>query len=217
MQKLSLLAITLLTLTMATSCAKKTTAAVGDDGVDWVARAKQYRDDPASLRAFTEDCEQNAAQLQTAQQELARYRSQSGTTTQELNTARSNATQANNQVQNLMSENEQLRQQLSTIAATRNDQVDTDRQVVQGVIYQVQLGAYAQNRVDPGMATENALELQEQDGMQKFVVSQFRTYSNAAQLRDRLKVMGVSGAFVVAKNNGQRITVDEALRITGQE
>jgi hypothetical protein len=49
------------------------------------------------------------------------------------------------------------------------------------------------------------------------VVSQFRTYSNAAALRDRLKQMGVKDAFVVARNNGERIPVPEALRLTGQQ
>ena len=216
MRNLLLLVLPICTLLLGTSCAKKTTAAVGDDGIDWVAQAKQYREDPAALRAFTETCEQNAAQLATAQQEIARYRTQSGTTSQELSTARANVEQANTQVQTLMQENQQLRGQITTLSAAKNDQVDTDKAVVQGVVFQVQLGAYAQNRVDTDLATEDALELQDQDGMQKVVVSQFRTYSNAAQLRERLKTMGVSGAFVVAKNNGQRITVDEALRMTGQ-
>ena len=216
MPRLQQFFVALIILTTAASCAKKTTAAVGDDGVDWAARAKQYRDDPAALRAFTEDCEQNATRLEAAQRELTTYRNQSGSTTQALNAAQADAASAQQRAQTLTQENEQLRQQLSTMAATRNDQVDTDKQVVQGVVFQVQLGAYAQNRVDPNLATEDALELQDQDGMQKVVVSQFRTYSNAARLRDQLKRMGVRDAFIVAKNNGQRIPVDEALRVTGQ-
>ncbi len=94
--------------------------------------------------------------------------------------------------------------------------MDTDRNTVAGVIFQVQLGAFAQNTVDPSMATDNALELQEQNGLQKFVVSQFRTYANAVQLRDRLRQMGVKDAFVVARNNGTRIDVQEAIRLAGQ-
>ncbi|NJC28391.1 hypothetical protein [Neolewinella antarctica] len=197
-------------LFIATSCSPKTTAgAIGEDGTDWAARAKQYKDDPAALRMFAEGCEANEARLLTAQQELTTYRSQSDQSNETLAGART-------QVQGLQTENEQLRQQIATMAATKNDQVDTDKAVVQGVVFQVQLGAYAQNRVDAELATEDALELQDQNGVQKVVISQFRTYQNAAQLRDRLKVMGVTGAFIVAKNNGQRITVAEALRMAGQ-
>ncbi|MEL7160054.1 MAG: hypothetical protein AAFN92_04795, partial [Bacteroidota bacterium] len=65
------------------------------------------------------------------------------------------------------------------------------------------------------LATGNALDLQQQDGLQKFVVSQFRTYANATVLRDRLKQMGVTDAFIIARNNGERIPVPEALRMTG--
>ena len=216
MQKLLFLLLAATALLFATSCAKKTTAGVGDDGVDWAARARQYRDDPAALRAFTEECEANEARLIATQQELTNYRNQANANSQAMQGNQAQMASTQQQVQLLTQENAQLRQQLEMMANTRNDQVDTDRQVVQGVVFQVQLGAYAQNRVDPNLATEDALELQDQNGLQKVVVSQFRTYANAAQLRDRLKQMGVRDAFIVAKNNGQRIAVDEALRMTGQ-
>ena len=218
MRNTFLLSIASALLLFTSSCAKKTSGAtaVGDDGVDWVARAKQYRQDPAALRAFTEKCEESAARLEATERQLGEYRTQSATTTQELSTARANTAQLNDRAQALMRENEALRGQLTALAAAKNDRVDTDIQVVQGVIFQVQLGAYAKNRVDPSLATEDALELQDQNGMQKVVVSQFRTYANAERLRDRLKIMGVKDAFVVAKHNGQRVTVPEALRIAGQ-
>ena len=215
MQKIAYLLLST-TLLFTAACSKKTTDAVGDDGVDWAARAKQYRDDPASLRMFTEECEANERQLRAAQQELATYRNQSASNAQNLNNVQAQVQASQAQVQSLRDENDNLRQQLATMAARPNDQVDTDRQVVQGVIFQVQLGAYAQNTMDPGMATENALELQDQEGLQKVVVSQFRTYANAAALRDRLKQMGVRDAFIVAKNNGVRIPVADALRMAGQ-
>lgn len=205
-----LLYLALFLMVFTVGCAKKTTEGATADGVDWAARAKQYRDNPDALRQLVEDCENTEAQLLTARQELNRYQSQSGNEQQALSAAQAQAAQAQQEIA-------QLRQQLAAAqAAPRNDQVDTDRAVVQGVIFQVQLGAFAQNRVDPNLATDDALELQEQNGMQKFVVSQFRTYANAVQLRDRLRQMGVRDAFIVAKNNGQRIDVPAALRLTGQ-
>ncbi|WP_157500931.1 hypothetical protein [Lewinella sp. 4G2] len=244
MQKIfSLLLFTPL-LFLTPSCAKKTVA-VGDDGVDWAAKARQYRDDPASLRLFTEQCQENEMKLLAVQRELMELRNERSTTNQAVTNAQSQAaqvqqqrqalenevaqlrqytqtsqgelTQLRQQTQTLGVENAQLKQQLATMAASqRNDQVDTDEAVVQGVVFQVQLGAYVKNTLNPELATENALELQDQNGMQKVVVSQFRTYSNAAYLRDRLKQMGVKDAFVVAKNNGQRVTIPEALQMTGQ-
>lgn len=217
MQHLILFSFAALLLVALPSCAKKTTAAIGDDGVDWAARARQFKEDPASLRLFTEQCKENEAQLAAAQKQINFYRQQNGTSAQEIQQAQVQATSAQQQVLALQESNNQLKQQLATMAAAQqNDQVDTDKAVVQGVVFQVQLGAYAKNTLDPSLATENALELQDQNGVQKVVVSQFRTYNNAAVLRDRLKIMGVKDAFIVAKNNGQRITIPEALRMTGQ-
>lgn len=213
MQKL-LLFLPLALLLAVSSCAKKTTAAAMDGSRDWAALAASYKQNPDALRQLVEDCEATETQLTSTRQELDQYRSQSGAVDRDLTALRTNLT-------NAQMENDQLRQQLAEAnaraASATSDRLDTDQQtVVAGVIFQVQLGAFAQNTVDQGLSTGDALELQEQNGVQKVVVSQFRTYANAAQLRDRLKQMGVKDAFVVAKNNGVRITVPEALRLTGQ-
>ncbi|MFK8163457.1 MAG: hypothetical protein AB8H12_13475 [Lewinella sp.] len=219
MQKLTLL-LSLALLLAVSSCAKKTTAAAtSPDGArDWASLAATYKKNPDALRQLVEGCEITEGQLATTRQQLNEYRTQSGTANQDITALRANLT-------NAQMENDQLRQQVAdanarataAAASATSDRLDTDQQtVVAGVIFQVQLGAYAKNTVNPDLSTGNALELQEQNGVQKVVVSQFRTYANAAQLRDRLKVMGVTGAFVVAKNNGVRIPVPEALRMTGQ-
>jgi len=217
MQKLTLLFSFILLLGIS-SCAKKTTAAATDvGGRDWAALAANYKKNPDALRQFVENCEVTESQLATTRQQLNQYRTQSGAADQELTTARTNLAAA-------QTEADQLRQQLSVAEQAllvaqqqqQQDEVDTDQAAVAGVIFQVQLGAYAQNTVDPNLSTGNALELQNQNGLLKVVVSQFRTYANAAKLRDRLKQMGVKDAFIVAKNDGVRISVPDALRMTGQ-
>lgn len=218
MQKLFLF-LCLASMLAVTSCSKKTTAAAtAGGGTDYAALAANYKKNPEALRQFVESCEANEAALVAARQDMSRMQSQSSTANQDVNALRTN-------LSNAQMENDQLRQQLAQAQATAaaantsatSDRLDTDQQtVVAGVIFQVQLGAYAQNTVNPDLSTGNGLELQEQNGVQKVVVSQFRTYASAAKLRDRLKQMGVTGAFVVAKNNGVRITVPEALKMTGQ-
>lgn len=214
MQKLFLL-LCLAFMFAATSCSPKTTAgATAAGGTDYASLAASYKKNPEALRQMVENCEANEAALIAARQDISRMQSQSSTSNQDVNALRAN-------LSNEQMENDRLRQQLAQAQAAAttatSDRLDTDQQtVVAGVIFQVQLGAYAQNTVNEDMSTGNALELQEQNGVQKVVVSQFRTYASAAKLRDRLKQMGVNGAFVVAKNDGARITVPEALKITGQ-
>lgn len=199
-----------------TACTPKASATMGanDDDVDWSAKARAYKKDPASLKAFTEACEAN-------EQEVLRLRTQ-------VNRLESNQSANSNQYANTRAEMEALRSQLNEAqqqltvaqnALANRDEVITDQNIANGIIFRVQLGAFAQptNQLNNDMATGDALELNDQNGLQKVVVSQFRTYENARILRDRLRQMGVNGAFVVALNNGERIEVQEALQLSGQE
>lgn len=197
-------------LVFAVGCSEKTTTAVVPGGTDWAAQAALYKKNPDALGQLVEDCEATEKQLMTARQQLDQYRSQTGSADAALTAAQNQAAAAQTEI-------DQLRQQLATLQETTKDRLDTDLQTVQGVIFQVQLGAFSQNTVDPALSTGNALELQNQNGLQKFVVSQFRNYPSAEVLKNRLVVMGVKDAFIVAKNNGVRITVPEALRMTGQD
>ena len=206
------LAFLLFTALLLAGCSPKIAPVVGEDGTDWNARAAEYRENPAALRDFVEDCERSQEEMVTLRQQLTSYESQSGDMQNQLSTAEASAEQAYQEIQT-------LRQQLTALEnAQRPDEMITDQPDTQikGVVFQVQLGAYAQNKVDSDMATGDALDLTDQDGMQKVVVSRFRTYQNAANLRDRLKKMGVKDAFVVAMNDGKRVDVQEAIRISGQ-
>ena len=208
MHKLSFLLS--LAVVLAAGCSPKVAPVVGEDGTDWNARADEYRQNPTALRDFVEDCDRAQEQVSDLRQQLTSYETETGDMQNQLSTAEASAEQAYQEIQ-------QLRQQITNLEANQaSDEVVTDAPTVSGIIFQVQLGAYAENRVDADMATGDALDLTDQDGMQKVVVSKFRTYENAANLRDRLKQMGVTDAFVVATNDGQRIEVQEALRMSGQ-
>ncbi|MEM6768946.1 MAG: hypothetical protein AAF597_00050 [Bacteroidota bacterium] len=208
MQNITTFLIASLLLVFTASCTKKTADAAAG-GADWAARAASYKKNPDALRQLVEDCETTEKQLMTARQQLDQYRTQTGSADAALTTAQNQAAAA-------QAEAAQLRQQLAALEQAAKDRVDTDIQTVQGVIFQVQLGAFSQNTVDPALSTGDALEFENQNGLQKFVVSQFRTYKNAEVLKNRLVVMGVKDAFIVAKNNGVRVSVPEALRMTGQ-
>ena len=202
----SLLAVFVLLFTA--SCTKKASDATAG-GTDWAARAASYKQNPDALRQLVEDCEATEKSLMDSRRELDQYRSQSGSSDAAM-------VALQNQVDAAQAETAQLRSQLAGMQQAANDRVDTDMTTVQGVIFQVQLGAFAQNQLDPNMSTGDALELDNQNGLQKFVVSQFRTYKSAEVLKNRLVRMGVKDAFIIAKNNGVRISVPEALRMTGQ-
>jgi len=157
MQKLFLF-FCLASMLAATGCSEKTTAAAAlGGGTDYASLAANYKKNPDALRQFVENCEANEAALVAARQDINRIQSQSSTANQDVNALRTN-------LSNAQMENDQLRDQLaraqSAAATATSDRLDTDQQtVVAGVIFQVQLGAYARNTVNPDLSTGNALEL----------------------------------------------------------
>ncbi len=190
-------------LAMLASCTPKAAPLMGDDGTDWAARAEEYRQNPAALRDFVERCDETQEQYASLRRDYDTNSRQSADLNQRLTTAQA--------------ELQQTRDQLAQAQIRQPTEMITDGGQTTGVVFSVQIGAYEQQTVDPNLATGDALDLNNQNGLQKVVVSKFRTYANAVQLRDRLRRMGVKDAFIVASNNGNRIEVPEALRLTGQK
>ncbi|PHI21180.1 hypothetical protein CEQ90_03940 [Lewinellaceae bacterium SD302] len=193
---------------------KVATMGDGSDGVDWSARAKAYQKNPESLRTFTEACEENEALVTQLRSDLNRAQSAQ-------NSSGANYQNAQAELQDLRRQLNEAQSQLTVAqnALANRDEMITDQSIANGIVFRVQLGAFAQpgNKLDNDLDTGDGLNLSDQQGLQKVVVSQFRTYDNARKLRDRLRQMGVKDAFVVALNNGQRVEVQEALRLSGQQ
>lgn len=195
----------------ATACTPKAAVTMGDGAIDWQARANEYKKNPAALQGLVESCNETEERANRLQGELSALRNQA-------TSSQGNAQSALNEVASLRSQLADAQTQLSTARAAlaNRDEVVTDQAMVSGVIFRVQLGAFAENKVDGNLATGDALDLQDQNGLQKVVVAQYRTYANAQQLRDKLRKMGAKDAFIVAYQDGVRIEMKDALRITGQ-
>jgi hypothetical protein len=89
-----------------------------------------------------------------------------------------------------------------------------------GVSFHIQVAAMAR-RVSTkyyestfGLGTVNAEQI---DGLNKYTTGSFATYQDARNNRETVRGKGVEAPFVVAYNNGKRISVQEALMITSQK
>ena len=89
--------------------------------------------------------------------------------------------------------------------------------------YVVQVGAFTNSQVT-AQKLKNKFRINEtvksemQDGYSKFMIGSHIEYKSARDKRETMKnVNGIKSAFVVAYNQGKRITVQEALMITNQK
>lgn len=87
--------------------------------------------------------------------------------------------------------------------------------IVGKVIYKVQVGAFKNEIPSEVAATYLAVEGIEEtnyDGLTLLLVGQFASYKEAVQHKEKMKESGISDSFVVAFNNGKKITIKEAKR-----
>lgn len=104
--------------------------------------------------------------------------------------------------------------------AENNTGNSTEKTGGAGVNYTVQIGAF--HRMLPASYfTEtfhvSPVNMEQNDGLNKYTTGSYTAYQAAHDNRNSVRNQGVSDAFVVAYNNGKRITVQEALMITNQK
>lgn len=109
-----------------------------------------------------------------------------------------------------------LKNKADTLQKANNILVEQQPEIEDGVFFEVQLGAFQEFSLDDYQAELSALR-QEGDVTRKFTFGKFREYDRAEKLKNDLQRMGVSGAFVVARVNGQRMEdIKEAVKLSKQ-
>ncbi len=90
-----------------------------------------------------------------------------------------------------------------------------------GVTYSVQVGAYrrmlAVSYFREAFSFKAIVNAEQHEGLNKYTTGIFNSYHAARDNRNEVRTIGIFDAFVIAYNNGKRITVQEALMITSQK
>ncbi|MDJ1499348.1 hypothetical protein [Xanthocytophaga agilis] len=101
---------------------------------------------------------------------------------------------------------------VDTLQKANDILVEQQPEIEEGVFFEVQLGAFQDFSLDDYQAELAALR-QEGDATRKFTFAKFRDYRKAEKLKNDLQRMGVTGAFVVGRINGQRVEdINEAIK-----
>jgi len=176
---------------------------------EWKKRAKQYKKNPAALKALSEeaqDLRSDVSELEAEANQL-RQQNQSLQANYDQQVARATSLQAELNEMTIKLQEAQMAMQ-----SKQNSEVETSATNLRGVIYRVQIGAYENRQLDEELVTTENLSLEEQANLQKIVVGQFRDYYKAQELRDKLKTIGIKGAWIVSYRDGVRVPIEDALR-----
>jgi hypothetical protein len=86
---------------------------------------------------------------------------------------------------------------------------DPESEWKKGVVFKVQVGAFAENKIPEEWDTAIGLDIEDEDGLQKIVVGKFRDYNEAGELKKRLMKMGVKGAWIASYRDGVRVPINQ--------
>ena len=232
---LYLLIFALLTVTVSIGGTSCKSSKKGDkvEYKKWKKKAKSYVKNPMALKAKEEGCEKQIQELSKKNQELSKRISEIQA---ELDRCHANAEaelrRKDSRFDSLMYEFKKLQ---TGYESMKNVTQPTDaKQPIEnnssgepsgtskntesatgdrGVVYRVQIGAYSKFKIDDKIAnTESNFSGETIDNLNKYLVGRFRSYELCEQFRKSIIKLGIKDAFVVAYNDGVRITVQEAVR-----
>ncbi len=87
----------------------------------------------------------------------------------------------------------------------------------EGLIYRVQIGAFQNFNIESlGARQSDVITKRTSNGKFTYAVGNFSTYTGASELKANLKELGFKDAFIVATNNGDDISIEEALELSDE-
>jgi len=179
-----------------------------DEKKEWKKKAKEYKRNPAALKAMVEESERYRKESQELlsqvnQLEAARANQQ----------ARVNQLEAEvNRLQNdLASTEESLRAMAENREPEYTDKTGSQGDNMAGLVFRVQIGAYSKTTLPEGLDNEgDNMDFEMADGLQKIIIGKFQDFESAKSLRDYMRKVGIPDAWVVPYMDGTRITLEEA-------
>jgi len=176
---------------------------------EWKKRAKQYKKNPAALKALSEEAQELRSEMSELEAEANQLRQQNQALQANYDQQVAKATTLQAELNQMTIK---LQEAQMALQSRNNSEVETSATNLQGVIFRVQIGAYENQQIDEELVTTENLSLEEQSNLQKIVVGQFRDYYRAQELRDKLKQIGIEGAWIVSYRDGMRVPIEDALR-----
>lgn len=177
----------------------------------WKQVAKQYSRDLQGLKTLVEEHDYFKDRAQSMEGELSQARADVDAKDRQISAYQEQIADLNTRL--LAAE---TAAQAQPDLVSRTGTPTTGQSDMMGIVFRVQIGAFEKTKMDANMATGDNMTVEQEGGLQRITVGNFRSHADAIGLRDRLRAMGVKDAFVVGYRDGQRIDVNEAIRAAGQ-
>lgn len=173
----------------------------------WKKKAKTYKKSPLALRDDLENANKQLRQCSDRNKEL---QDKFGALESTIDSLEAALNSKNAEIAALNTKYEKLQM---AYEAQKNI---NEKGIVPGLVYRVQVGAYVHFDMNQHLQhTDKTFEGESQDGMNKYLMGNFREHAMSIAFRDDVRKLGIKDAWVVPYIDGVRVTMDEASNYRG--
>lgn len=170
----------------------------------WKNKVKEYKRDPAALKALSEEAEMATKQKREMELKLTQMEADRISRENQANQLQQEVSSLNTRLIAAQNAIEQLNREKASMASKGGEDMA-------GLVFRVQIGAYGKTNVPGNLDQENDnMDLETEGGLQKILIGRFRNYEDADALKTHMQKIGVKDAWVVPYRDGMRITLAEA-------
>lgn len=170
----------------------------------WKNKVKEYKRDPAALKALSEEAEMATKQKREMELKLTQMEADRISRENQANQLQQEVSSLNTRLIAAQNAIGQLNREKASMASKGGEDMA-------GLVFRVQIGAYGKTNVPGNLDQENDnMDLETEGGLQKILIGRFRNYEDADALKTHMQKIGVKDAWVVPYRDGVRITLAEA-------
>ena len=171
---------------------------------EWKKKAKNYVKNPRALKTLVDDNESLNSQVSSLKSKNQSFQSQ--------------LSDKDAKISELQDDMTKLRRDLSAAksqakkAPESNAEPRKRQDLIDGVVFKVQIGAFRNKDLSKYFENhENFSGENDEDGLQKITLGQFRDYWEADTFKKYLREMGVKDAWIVPYKDGVRVPIKDVL------
>ncbi|GAB5522825.1 MAG: hypothetical protein Roseis2KO_06970 [Roseivirga sp.] len=161
----------------------------------WKQEAKKYKKNPELLKDLVETNEDLTTELEVNEFEL-------DSLIAAVKGHEANLTSVNRK---LKQAEKQLGEQRALVTKLQTELKASAEKNIKGTFYRVQIGAYAKRDLKDYAGESVNLQVEKDQGIQKYTVGMFRDKSDAEAFRTQIVAIGIKDAWIVKYIDGQRV------------
>ncbi|WP_040497095.1 SPOR domain-containing protein [Fulvivirga imtechensis] len=171
---------------------------------EWKKKAKEYSKNPEQMKQLVEE-------NQELQGQVSKLKSENTAIQSKMSDKDAKVSELQDDLAKLRSDLSAARAEVRELKSRPSEPTSGGGQMIDGVVFKVQIGAFRNKDLSKYFENNENFSGENEDGMQKITLGQFRDYWEADTFKKYLREMGVKDAWIVPYKDGNRVPIKDVL------